>query len=157
MDGPCRPHPSGHSDLYPCWLARRKTLKSPPVTKPCHDLRVCEPVHTGPCNPLCARLQKVGGASHSQRAAVEPMGVDHRRPNVAVAEQLLNRADGLAPLQQMRLTNRPQASVAEPLLHLDDPERMWMSATVWGSASSEWWGGCSMATASRSCCKAATG
>jgi hypothetical protein len=40
----------GRSDLYPCWLARRKTLKSYPDTKLCYDLRVCEPENIGPCN-----------------------------------------------------------------------------------------------------------
>ena len=43
------------------------------------------------------------------------MGVYHRRSHVAVAEQLLNRADGLASLQQISATTWPQASVAEPL------------------------------------------
>jgi hypothetical protein len=43
------------------------------------------------------------------------MGVDHRRSHEAVAEQLQNRAGGLAPLQQMSATTWPQASVAEPL------------------------------------------
>ena len=115
MDGPCTPHPSGHSDLYPRWLSRRKALKSHSVTKLCYDLRVHDPVLTGPCNPLFSRLQKVGGAGHSLRAAVEYVGVDHRRSHVAVAEQLLNRADGLAPLQQMGGTTWLQASVVGPL------------------------------------------
>ncbi len=39
-------------------------------------------------------------------------GVDSFTP---VVEQLLNRADVLASLQQMRGLNWPQASVAEPL------------------------------------------
>jgi hypothetical protein len=43
------------------------------------------------------------------------MGVDHRRSHIAVAEQLLNRADGLASLQQKSGLSWPQASVAEPL------------------------------------------
>jgi hypothetical protein len=115
MDGQCKPHPSGHSDLNPRRLSRRKTLKTHSVTKLCYELRAHDPVLTGPCNPLFARLRKVGGAGHSLRAAVEYVGVDHRRSHVAVAEQLLNRAEGLAPLQQMGGTTWPQASVVEAL------------------------------------------
>ncbi len=39
----------------------------------------------------------------------------HRGSHIAMAEQLLNRADGLTSLQQMRGLTWPQASVAEPL------------------------------------------
>ena len=53
-------------------------IDSHSATKLSHDLRTFGLVLTGPCNPLFITLQKVGGAGHSQRAAVEHMGVDHR-------------------------------------------------------------------------------
>jgi hypothetical protein len=64
------------------------------------------------------------------------MGVDHRRSHDAVAEQLLNHADGLAPLQQMRLTTRPHTRAnGAGLLHLDDPERLRATASALSAPS----------------------
>jgi hypothetical protein len=46
-------------------------------------------------------LQNVGGAAHAQWSSVQHVGVDHCGAHVLVAQQLLDRADVLAPLQQV--------------------------------------------------------
>ena len=46
-------------------------------------------------------LEGVGGAADSPAAAVEDVGVDHRRLQVPMAEQLLDGADVVAVLQQV--------------------------------------------------------
>ena len=94
MDGPCDPQPSRHPDLYPRWSSRGEGFCCHFATKHGHDLRDHKPVLTGPCNPLFAGLQKDGGAVHSQRAAVEHMGVDHRRSHLAVAAGRFGDAGG---------------------------------------------------------------
>lgn len=48
------------------------------------------------------RSQPVGGAANTQAAAVQDVGIHHRRPHVTMAEKLLNRADVRAGLEQMR-------------------------------------------------------
>jgi len=40
-------------------------------------------------------------ASHSPSAAIEHMGVDHRRANVAVSKQLLDRPNVVAAFEKM--------------------------------------------------------
>lgn len=46
-------------------------------------------------------LNLVQRTSHSAPAAIQHMGVDHRRRHLAVAQQLLNRADVVAGLQHV--------------------------------------------------------
>ena len=53
-------------------------------------------------------LHKNGRAAHSERAAVEHMGIDHGGFHVLVAQQLLNGADVLARLR-LRLASPPSA------------------------------------------------
>ena len=55
----------------------------------------------GPGNYLCNQLHKVRGTAYPQWAAVEHMGVDHGGTQIIMAQQLLDRADVLAPLQQV--------------------------------------------------------
>ena len=55
------------------------------------------------------RLQKVGGTADAQGTTVAPMGIDHGRVQISVAQQFLNRADVLAALQPMREPRRPLA------------------------------------------------
>ena len=43
----------------------------------------------------------VGGAAHPGRAAVEDVGVDHRRGDVAVPEEFFSRADVVPVLEQV--------------------------------------------------------
>src|SRR5664279_4944214 len=47
-------------------------------------------------------LQTVERAAHALAATVENVRVDHRRADVLVAEQLLDGADAVAALEQMR-------------------------------------------------------
>jgi len=90
----------------------RDTVREPP-SESCGDL--AEPVTTkriglGPSilclvlgseNHLFSPLHKVRGAAYSQWAAVEHMGVDHGGAHILMAQQLLDGADVLAPLQQV--------------------------------------------------------
>ena len=46
-------------------------------------------------------LQPVGRAPDAQRASIQDVGVDHRRPDIVVAEQFLNRPDVVPHLQQV--------------------------------------------------------
>lgn len=52
-------------------------------------------------NHLLIRLHKVRRAAHPHGASIEHMGLDHRGAHVLVAQELLDRADVLAPLQQV--------------------------------------------------------
>jgi len=47
------------------------------------------------------RSKAVGGADHTSSPAIEDMGVDHGRIDVAVAEKLLNRPDVVPGLQEL--------------------------------------------------------
>ena len=47
-------------------------------------------------------LQIVRRALHTPAASIQNMGVDHRRPHVAVPQQFLHRADVVAGFQKMR-------------------------------------------------------
>ena len=48
------------------------------------------------------RLKPIEGAAGTQTALVEDVGVDHCRPDVAMAEKLLDRSDVGSGLQQVR-------------------------------------------------------
>jgi len=58
------------------------------------------------------RLQKVSWAGHCEGATVEHMGIDHGGPYVAVAEELLDRADVLPLLQQVGGKGVPEGVAA---------------------------------------------
>ena len=98
---------AGFHDVKP-W----KAILSQSFAMTCESMIPYLPDPVTHCSP---GYKRSAGLGHSLRVAVEYVGVDHRRSHVAVAEQLLNRADGLAPLQQMGGTTWPQASVVEPL------------------------------------------
>src|SRR5580765_3039580 len=57
---------------------------------------------------MWSQVELVGGASDAGRPLVEDMGVDLRRADVAVAEELLHRADVAAGLEQVRGEGMPQ-------------------------------------------------
>jgi hypothetical protein len=46
-------------------------------------------------------MSAIEGAADAARAPVENVGVDHRRPNVVVSEELLDGADVVALLQKV--------------------------------------------------------
>jgi len=52
--------------------------------------------------------QRIERREHAAGAAVQHVRVDHRRVHVRVAEQLLDRADVLPALQQVRRERMPQ-------------------------------------------------
>ncbi len=72
------------------------------------------PVSDGPHNTVHQATKGRRGWP-SPRAAVEHMGIDHRRSHLAVPEQRPHRADVLAYLQLVSANTWPQASVVEPL------------------------------------------
>lgn len=57
-------------------------------------------------------LQKIRGAPYPQWAAVEHMGVDHGGAHILMAQQLLDGADVLAPLQQVGGKRVPEGVAA---------------------------------------------
>jgi len=59
----------------------------------------------------CASVsaQYVERTPHALSPAVQHMGVDHRRRDIRVAEQLLHRADVVAGLEQVRRKRMAQA------------------------------------------------
>jgi hypothetical protein len=54
------------------------------------------------CGPAEHGLEEVCRAGHATRAPIEHMRVDHRGLHITVAEQLLDRTDVGAPLQEVR-------------------------------------------------------
>jgi hypothetical protein len=58
-----------------------------------------ESVNTNPSPD--SLVEAIGGAAHGSGASVEHVGVDHRRGDVAVAEELLDGSNVVAVLQQM--------------------------------------------------------
>ena len=64
---------------------------------------------------MFAALQGVGRAADAKGAAVQDVGVDHGGLDVLGAQQLLNGAIVLVPLQRMGGLTSAQASVAETL------------------------------------------
>ena len=77
---------SGHGSLSSRLFSSRWPVDTEREERPCRSLGV-QPVH---------------GAHHAATAAVQDVRVDHRRGDVALAEQLLHRPDGVAVLEQMR-------------------------------------------------------
>jgi len=63
----------------------------------------------GSANHLLVLLHKICRATNPERATVEHMGLDHGGFYVLVAQQLLNGADFLAPLQIQPQLNHPLA------------------------------------------------
>ena len=51
---------------------------------------------------ICGTLSGIQGTLHASRTVAEKVGIDHRGGDVAVAEELLNGADVLAALEQVR-------------------------------------------------------
>lgn len=51
---------------------------------------------------ICRGRESIGGSPDGETSAVEDVGVDHRRPHVVVTQELLNGADVIANLQQVR-------------------------------------------------------
>ena len=60
-------------------------------------------------------LQAIERAFHSARALVRHVRVDHRRLDARVAEQLLDRADVVAVLEEVRRKGVPQCMTAHVL------------------------------------------
>src|ERR1019366_639557 len=54
-------------------------------------------------------LPFVGRAVHRPAASIQDVRVDHRRPHVAVPEQLLNGPDVVAVLEQVRRKRMPES------------------------------------------------
>ena len=81
-DAPCRQFPE---TFYPAW----GLSEHPPKIAVVH----------GSENQLFRWLQSVRGAAYTVRASIKDMGIDHGGTDVLVAQQLLNRAYVLAPLQ----------------------------------------------------------
>ena len=63
-------------------------------------------------------LQSVGGAADAVGAAVQDMGVNHRRSGVAVAKRFLNRADVMAAFEQMGCKRMPETVGGSRLVDL---------------------------------------
>ena len=59
--------------------------------------------------------QAIGRAADAECPAIEDVQVDHRRGYVAVAEQLLNRADVVSGLQQVRRKRVPERILTLPM------------------------------------------
>src|SRR5206468_1488652 len=68
-------------------------------------------------------LQRVDRASHTQPPTIQHMRVYHRGRDVAVAQKLLNRADIVPRLEQMRRKRVPQGMTARILGNPARPER----------------------------------
>ena len=80
-----------------CELACRATAAKVPTKAGVATAR-----HDGSSGENAASgLQPIRGAGDAERASVEDVGVDHRRLEVAVAEQLLDGADVRSVLEQM--------------------------------------------------------
>src|SRR5262245_38176860 len=54
------------------------------------------------CRTRAEAAQAVAGAEDAERASLQHVRVDHRRRDVAVAEQLLHRPDVLPVLEEVR-------------------------------------------------------
>jgi hypothetical protein len=59
-------------------------------------------MQTTAANRELASLQTIGGASNAQGAAIQDMRVNHRRADIRMAEQLLNRSNVVPVLEQMQ-------------------------------------------------------
>jgi len=66
-----------------------------------------------PCGVL--PRQKVQRAQHAARAALQNVGVDHRRRDVLMAEQLLDGSDVAARLKQVCRERVPQRVASDAL------------------------------------------
>jgi hypothetical protein len=55
------------------------------------------------------RLPLVSRTVHRPTASIQDVRVDHRRPHVAVPEQLLNGPDIVAVLEQVRRKRMPES------------------------------------------------
>lgn len=63
-----------------------------------------------------AALHRVEWTAHPASTVLEDVGVDHRRGYVAVAEELLHRADVVAPLQEVRREGMAEGVAGDPLV-----------------------------------------
>ena len=60
------------------------------------------------CGPAENGSEEIRRAGHASRAPIEHMRVDHRGLHITVAEQLLDRTDVGAPLQEVRCKAMPE-------------------------------------------------
>ena len=85
-----------------------------------HNLRGCRgipEVRAGTPNPATCfgnHSQSIARTDHPQAATIQDMRVDHRRPHVGVAKQLLHRPDIRTSLEEMRREGMAKGVTGHP-------------------------------------------
>src|SRR6185312_5790134 len=96
---------------------RREPRGTPPPVDSLalHEIVQDEALPAAVARDVTPLLQSVRGTLHAQAAAIQDVCVNHRRSNVAVAEELLNRPDVGAGLEDVRGEGVPQRVTGRPL------------------------------------------
>ena len=66
-------------------------------------------------NPLVSASESIHGTANSGRSAIEDMGIDHRRLDIAMAQEFLDRSDIVTPIEQVRGEGMAERMTSGPL------------------------------------------